>query len=340
MIVDFQTHYTPPEMMRPDGPKVQLDDRGNPVYFLNPLLADIAGRLQMMDLCGIDAAVLSCGAGFDQPNIATCRLINDRMADVAKTHPGRLIGLAHVPALNPDEALPELKRCAVELNFPGVVVASELQGRGLDDEALRPFWKATADLGLYVFVHPLPRVIGWDQVYTDDLGRMLGWEFSLMVSAVRLINSGLLDDLPPLRVQYAHFAGGLGRYLGRVRGLMQRSKWDTADIPRHNRMPKQAFDYYMEQRLFFDCAGFSGPDHAAEWGSDWVGRGMTETKVTQTVFATDYPQAISAHDQVKAYVDAVRALGPTAREMMEGDTPLRLIPDLKQRVATKAGGVR
>ena len=340
MIVDFQTHYTPPELMRTDAPRVQLDERGNPVYFLNPLLADLVSRLEMMDLCGIDAEVLSCGLGFDQPDVATCRLINDRMADVAKAHPGRFIGLAHVPALNPDEAVRELKRCAVELKFPGVVIASELQGRALDDAALRPFWKAVADLGLYAFIHPLPRVIGWDQVCVDDLGRMLGWEFSLMVSAVRLINSGLLDDLPPLRVQYAHFAGGLGRYLGRVRGLLQRQKWGTTEIPRHNRMPQKPFDYYMEQRLFFDCAGFSGPDHAGQWGAEWVGRGMTETAVTQTVFATDYPQALHAPDQVKAYVDAVRALGPNAREMMEGDTPLRLIPDLRQRIASRTGGTR
>jgi hypothetical protein len=29
----------------------------------------------------------------------------------------------------------------------------------------------------------------------DDLWRILGWEFSLMVATVRLINSGLLDEL-------------------------------------------------------------------------------------------------------------------------------------------------
>ena len=34
----------------------------------------------------------------------------------------------------------------------------------------------------------------------DDLGRMLGWEFSLMVTTVRLINSGLLDELPTLKI--------------------------------------------------------------------------------------------------------------------------------------------
>ena len=47
----------------------------------------------------------------------------------------------------------------------------------------------------------------------DDLWRMLGWEFSLMVATVRLINSGLLDEFPSLKIQVAHFSGGIARYL-------------------------------------------------------------------------------------------------------------------------------
>jgi Amidohydrolase len=110
---------------------------------------------------------------------------------------------------------------------------------------LRPFWKAAANLGLYVFVHPLPRVISWNAMDADDLGRMLGWEFSLMVATVRIINSGLLDELPTLKVQFSHFAGGLAQYLPRIRGLQQREKAGTASIPCHGRQPREAFEYYL-----------------------------------------------------------------------------------------------
>src|SRR5215813_4984085 len=229
MIVDFQHHYTPPELLKVSANAVsaRLDEDGNPSYLQNPLLSDLPAHIAMMDRAGIDAAVLSCGAGFDQPDLATCRLINDRVHQAGKDFPGRFIGLAHVPALKPAEAAAELKRCAVDLGFPGVVIASELQGEALDAEALRPFWKACADLGLYVFIHPLPRVIAWPQMYVDDLGRMLGWEFSLMTATVRLINSGLLDELPTLKIQFSHFAGGIGRYLPRIHGLQDREKNGT-----------------------------------------------------------------------------------------------------------------
>src|SRR5690349_12774660 len=123
MIVDFQQHYTPPELQKAaaSSVSVRLDQDGNPSYLQNPLLSDLPAHVRMMDMAGIDAAVLSCGSGFDQPDLATCRLINDRMAEAQKNFPGRFIGLARVPALDAKNAAAELKRCAVELGFPGVV---------------------------------------------------------------------------------------------------------------------------------------------------------------------------------------------------------------------------
>ena len=308
MLVDFQQHYTPPELLKgnADAVSVHVDQDGNPNYLLNPLLADLTSHVRVMDQAGIDAGVLTCGSGFDQPDLATCRLINDRMRQAEQAHPGRFIGLAHVPALKPAEAAAELKRCAVDLGFPGVVIASELQDQPLDAEDLKPFWKACADLGLYVFIHPLPRVIRWGRMDADDLGRMLGWEFSLMTATVRIINSGLLDELPALKIQFSHFSGGIGRYLGRIRGFQQRDKWGTAKIARHGRRPPKPFDHYLDHRLYYDIAGWAGPDHAAEWGADWVRFGIEELAFSQLVFATDYPQAVREASEVAAYIEAVR----------------------------------
>ena len=337
MVIDFQMHFTPSELFTGDcnAVSVQLDVNGNPNYLLNPLLADLDGHVRMMDHAGIDAGVLSCGSGFDQPDLAICRQINDRLKQAEQDYPGRFIALAHVPALKPAEAAAELRRCAVDLGFPGVVIASELQRLTLDADELRPFWRAVADLGLYVFIHPPAQVIAWPQLYADDLGRMLGWEFSLMVAAVRVINSGLFDELPTLKIQFAHHAGGIGRYLGRIRGFQQRDKWGTAAMPRHGRQPKLPFDHYLENRLYYDCAGWAGPDHAAEWGAEWVRFGLQETALSQTVFATDYPQAVRDPEEVAGYVAAVRELGPDARAMVDGVSAEALIPDLRQRLAKR-----
>jgi hypothetical protein len=60
--------------------------------------------------------------------------------------------------------------------------------------------------------------------------------------------------------------------------------------------------------------------------------GLQEVALSQTVFATDYPQAVRDAGEVAAYVAAVRALGPNARAMVDGVAAEALIPDLKQRL--------
>lgn len=332
MIIDFQHHYTPAEMLsaRSDGTvSARTDANGNPNYLVNPQLADLDAHIRMMDGAGIDAAVLSSGHGFDNPDAAECRRLNDRIREAEEKYPGRFIGLAHVPALDGKAATEELTRCRRELNFPGVVIGSELQGKALDTPELDPFWKACSDLGLYVFVHPLPAVINWDRMDADDLGRAIGWEFSLMVATIRMMNGGVLDRFPDLKVQFAHYSGGIGRYLGRLKGFVQRGKWGTSEIPRHNREPARDYDYYLNQRLMYDCAGWAGPDHAAEWGLDWIRFGAMEVATSQVVFATDYPQAVRDDNEVKEYVAAFNAL-EIADEVHAN--AIKLIPDLDSRV--------
>ena len=61
MIIDFQHHYTPPALIkgRKDSVSVGIDENGNPMHLLNPLLGDIDAHVRMTDAAGIDAAVLS-----------------------------------------------------------------------------------------------------------------------------------------------------------------------------------------------------------------------------------------------------------------------------------------
>jgi hypothetical protein len=84
--------------------------------------------------------------------------------------------------------------------------------------------------------------------------------------------------------------------------------------------------------LFYDCAGWSGPDYAAERGAEWVGVGLGELPSSQVVFATDYPQAVRQDDEVVAYVKAVGAIGSGAQNIVDGANAEKLIPDLSERL--------
>ena len=148
----------------------------------------------------------------------------------------------------------------------------------------------------------------------DDLGRMLGWEFSLMTATVRLINSGLLDELPDAEDPVLAFLRR-HRPLSRPHPRLPAARpvGHGGQVPRHGRRPQQPFEHYLDHRLFYDCAGWAAPDPAAELGADWVRYGMQEVALSQVVFATDYPQAVRDDREVADYVDGrARARRPIA----------------------------
>ena len=211
-------------------------------------------------------------------------------------------------------------------------------GLGLGAGELMPFWQTCADLGLYVFIHRCRArdFVGIRCMRKDDLGRMLGWEFSLMTATVRVVFGAAGQAARNLNIQFAHFAGGIGRYTARARAFQRsatngaRPKWRGTTAGR----PKP-FDHYLEQRLYYDCAGWAGPDHAGPWGAEWVRFGMHEVALPQIVFATDYPQAVRVDSEVVDYVNAVRALGPNERLMLEGLNVEKLIPDARARLAKR-----
>jgi hypothetical protein len=87
--------------------------------------------------------------------------------------------------------------------------------------------------------------------------------------------------------------------------------------------------------LFYDCAGWAGPDPCGPLGADWVKFGLQELALSQCVFATDYPQAIRDPEEVLDYVRAVEVLDPNAHALVHGLNAEKLIPDIRERVAKR-----
>lgn len=321
MIVDFQHHYTPRELVErrlgASGKALNYAD-GVPSYIFHRLLYDLDEHVRMMDLAGIDVAVLSSGAGMDG-ELETCRFVNDSLAEAARAYPGRFIGLAHVPPLGGAEALRELARCARELGFPGVVITSEAGGAPLDAAELDPFWAEVCRLGVYVFVHPSLRPPGVEHMQAFDLARSVGREFALVMATLRLINGRVLDRFPELRVQMAHLGGGLPMLLGRVRSYQDKEFWGTAGDPRHGALPERELDHYLRERMVFDTAGFCGEPKAVQ-------AALLELPPSAIVLGTDYPQEIRSAEAVRAFVGAIRALGEPGAAILEGNVGRLLAP--------------
>jgi hypothetical protein len=97
---------------------------------------------------------------------------------------------------------------------------------------------------------------------------------------------------------------------------------------------------YLDHSLYYDIAGWAGPDRAAELGEHWVRLGLQELPLSQLVFASDYPQAVREPNKVAAYVAAVRGLGKSGRAIAGGANAEKLIPDLKRRLAARASAAK
>ena len=224
MIVDFQHHFTPRELIKADpGDRLILhyDENGAPSYTVHSLLYDLDEHIRMMDLAGIDAAWLTSAAGM-AADLERSRICNDRARQAERDYPGRFIGAAHANPLGGAEALRELNRCKHELGFQGVTITSEAEGLFVDAPEYETFWSEAERLGMFVFVHPALKLNFSQQFDGYDTARSVGREFSLIMATIRMINAGVFDRHPGLTVHIAHLAGGIASMLGRVLALFRR----------------------------------------------------------------------------------------------------------------------
>jgi predicted TIM-barrel fold metal-dependent hydrolase len=314
MIVDFQHHFTPRELMPKDLGRrklVSYDEHGAPSFIMHWMLFDLDEHIRMMDEAGIDIAFLTSAAGMCA-DADKSRLCNAAAKKAERDYPGRFIGAAHANPLGGKEALRELARCKQELGFPGVVITSETNGLYLDAPQFEPFWAQCEKLEMFVFVHPALKLNETKQFDGYDTARSVGREFSLVMATIRLINSGVFDRHPALTVHMSHLGGGLAALLGRIRSYQDKEFWGTADNARHGMTPQRSFDDYLRSNIVFDTAGFCGALGA-------IKAALIEIPVSRIVFATDYPQEIRERVAVGDFVKELQTLGQDGNAILTGN---------------------
>jgi aminocarboxymuconate-semialdehyde decarboxylase len=190
---------------------------------VTPALWDRAARLDALDAAGVGVQLIS-----PVPVMLTywaeaqaaqdfARAVNDSIAEDVRAASGRLLGLGTVPLQDPDLAVTELRRLVTELGLAGVEIGTHAANRELDDPALAPFWAEVAALDVAVFVHPLDG--GGDAIRRRgvpyDFG--LGMLTDTAMAAVGLINGGVLDRHPDVRICLAHGCGTFAWAFPRLR---------------------------------------------------------------------------------------------------------------------------
>ena len=313
MIIDFQHHYTPRALHNSSiAQNLAINKSGKvPKYFSPDALFDLDEHIRVMDFSGIDAAMLSSGLGMDGAPLDLCKQVNDEIRKAAIDYPNRFFGIGHIPPLSGSDGLKEVARCREELGFKGLVIPSEIEGLALDDAKLDPYWSECEKRNLYVFIHPALRPAAPDHLQAFDLVRSIGREFSLITATIRLIDGGVLDRFPGLKIQMAHLGGGIAVMWERLKSFHDRKWLGTQDDPVHGRLPERELDHYFKERIFFDTAGVFGSMTAVEAAAK-------EIPASQIVFGTDYPLEIHTDIAMKAFVDNLNGMGAEGQQILSG----------------------
>ena len=235
MIVDVHVHFVSPRALDAartapsrygvrvldDGerPRLHVGDEAPTRPLLEPLYT-LPLHLAFLERQGIDAAVfgpLMDVAGYSLPperGAAWSRAQNEGMAASLAEAGGRHAGLATVPLQAPALAAEELRFAVTSLGLRGAMIDPNALGRPLGDRAFDPFWKAAADLGAPVMLHPflLEAVERFGRHYLHNL---VGYPFETTLAAGSLILGGTLDRFPPLDVVLVHGGGFLPYHVGR-----------------------------------------------------------------------------------------------------------------------------
>lgn len=181
-------------------------------------------RIADMDAAGIDKAILALTAPGAHPftDLDEARRIarnaNDRLAESCAAHPTRFIGMTAVAPQDPEWSAAEIRRGARELGFKGVQINSHIQGTYLDAPRYDPIFRALADTGQLLYIHPSspPDSMIGPFIEAGLDGAIFGFGVDTGLHLLRLITQGIFDRYPDLQIMVGHMGEALPYWLYRI----------------------------------------------------------------------------------------------------------------------------
>ena len=270
-------------------------------------------RIRHMDETGIDKAVLALTAPGAQPltDLTEARSLaqraNDYLADNVAAHKDRYIGMTTVAPQDAEWSAREIVRGARELGFKGVQINSHTQGEYLDHPKFDPIFRALADTGQPLYIHPSspPDAMIGPLLDAGLDGAIFGFGVEVGLHLLRLITSGIFDRYPDLQIMVGHMGEALPFWVYRLDYMHQatvRSKRYSFMKPLKNTILE-----YLRSNVLITTSGMA-----------WAPAILFTQQVVgedRVMYAMDYPYQFHA-DEVRTH-DNLDIPAATKKKLMQ-----------------------
>ncbi|HWA36380.1 MAG TPA: amidohydrolase family protein [Burkholderiales bacterium] len=146
---------------------------------------------------------------------AMIRYLNEQIAEMVAAAPDRFLGLGAVPLQDVDSSIDELHYVKGELKFPGVEIASHVNGTSIGDPRFEPFFAECERLGAAIFVHAL-RPAGQERIVGPFIEQAVCFPGDIALGAASMITGGIGMRHPKLKIAFSHGGGALPILLPRL----------------------------------------------------------------------------------------------------------------------------
>jgi len=295
-IIDMHAHYVSPALIEeaakngahygvkiepgPNGgahPQLVFEDGARLRPFFKEL-CNLDCRLPEMDEAGIALQVVSTWTDMagdnlpDEKSAAWVRLQNETLVADVKKLEKRFAPMGTLPLRNVSLAIAELEFLVKNLGCESLELGTNVNGMDLDHPDFRPLWRKIREFDVFVLLHPPFRPVGLERTGDYFLNNLISYPVDTTIAAARLLFSGLLQEMPGLKICLAHSGGFLPYQIGR----MDRGFAAHPACSKHLKLaPSEILNNFIFDSLTHN-------DGALSFLIDSVGAG-------RVVFGSDYP---------------------------------------------------
>ena len=317
-VIDFHDHFYPPEYIKaleqgPSAVRITYDEERNPCLHYPgdynvavPGHRDIDYREQVLRESGVDTQVITLttpGTHIEEPAVAVrlARLVNDAFARVVANKKGRFAALATLPLCDPAASVAELRRAMEQLQLPGAMLFSNINGVALSDARFWKLYELANEKGAVLHIHPT-NPVGVEAMLDYWLMPLVGFLMDTTLAAASLVFSGVPERFPHIRWVLSHLGGAIPYLAERL----DRGYEAFAGCRKNINQPPSTY----LKRFYFDTVNFD--PRAIDLAIGFAGAG-------HILAGSDYPHQIGSIPKMLESLRSIRVPESDRKKILGGN---------------------